>query len=84
MHHTFDTDFLPPCNNAPNKRKDILVVHCLFFEDIGLLKSSKNDDSISRVTKWLCERFPQMAAQNEQNYSMPGASFRNVMSYFRK
>ncbi|XP_041926438.1 fibronectin-like isoform X2 [Alosa sapidissima] len=84
MHHTFDTDFLPPCNNAPNKRKDILVVHCLFFEDIGLLKSSKNDDSISRVTKWLCERFPQMAAQNEQNYSMPGASIRNVMSYFRK
>ncbi|XP_073716752.1 uncharacterized protein [Misgurnus anguillicaudatus] len=51
LHHTFDPEKTVPDSSRCVKRKDILTVDCLFYEDTGLLECQKNQDAIDKVVK---------------------------------
>ncbi|XP_076866878.1 uncharacterized protein LOC143518325 [Brachyhypopomus gauderio] len=53
LHHTFDPDCTVPDSSRSVTRKNMTTVDCLFYEDQNLLNCQRNDQALSRVTKYL-------------------------------
>ncbi|XP_062371960.1 fibronectin-like [Sardina pilchardus] len=70
MHHTFNTEYLPPDTRRYAKDSNMLIVDCLFYEDTGLLKCQRNDEALEHVRKWLHGKFPNVV-EKSQNVSWP-------------
>ncbi|KAK3509063.1 hypothetical protein QTP70_020203 [Hemibagrus guttatus] len=51
LHHTFDTDCVVPESTRAVKRNNSIAVDCLFHEDLGLLQSPKNTESLRKNFK---------------------------------
>ncbi|XP_060719412.1 uncharacterized protein LOC132841178 isoform X1 [Tachysurus vachellii] len=49
LHHTFDKDYVVPDSSRAVKRKNLLTVDCLFYEDQGLLQCTKNAESLGKI-----------------------------------
>ncbi|KAK3527060.1 hypothetical protein QTP86_008644 [Hemibagrus guttatus] len=63
LHHTFDTDCVVPESTRAVKRNNSITVDCLFHEDLGLLQSPKNSESLSLITSIIK---PQDQSQHEK------------------
>ncbi|XP_076145044.1 uncharacterized protein LOC143127428 isoform X2 [Alosa pseudoharengus] len=68
IHHTFNTDYLPP-DTRRHESSNMLIVHCLFYEDTGLLKCQRNDEAYDHISKWLHGKFPNFVEKSCQNVS---------------
>ncbi|XP_058238982.1 uncharacterized protein LOC131348232 isoform X6 [Hemibagrus wyckioides] len=53
LHHTFNPELIVPDSSRSVKRQNTIIVDCLFHEDQGLLRCSKNNEALSKVTNWL-------------------------------
>ncbi|XP_053347578.1 uncharacterized protein LOC128518474 [Clarias gariepinus] len=53
LHHTFDTDYIAPDSKYCVKREGVLAVDLLFNEDLGLLRSLRNDVALKSITDCL-------------------------------
>ncbi|KAL1274923.1 hypothetical protein QQF64_027737 [Cirrhinus molitorella] len=49
FHHSFDPEKFIPDSSRVINRRNTLTVDCLFHEDKGLLKCSKNDESLAKI-----------------------------------
>ncbi|KAK3527061.1 hypothetical protein QTP86_008642 [Hemibagrus guttatus] len=63
LHHTFDTDCVLPESTRAVKRNNSIAVDCLFHEDLGLLQSPKNFESLRKITSIIK---PQDQSQHEK------------------
>ncbi|KAK3508645.1 hypothetical protein QTP70_002596 [Hemibagrus guttatus] len=63
LHHTFDTDCVVPESTRAVKRNNSIAVDCLFHEDLGLLQSPKNSESLRKITSIMK---PQDQSQHEK------------------
>ncbi|XP_060768695.1 uncharacterized protein LOC132875719 isoform X3 [Neoarius graeffei] len=50
LHHTFDRECVVPDSSRAVKRKNLITVDCLFYEDQGLLQCQRNSESLARIT----------------------------------
>ncbi|KAM9494490.1 uncharacterized protein Hap1MRO34_004397 isoform 2-T2 [Clarias gariepinus] len=53
LHHTFDPDYVAPDSRRKINRSNVLVVDCLFHEDVGLLKCARNSKALKETEKYL-------------------------------
>ncbi|XP_076145053.1 tenascin-N-like isoform X2 [Alosa pseudoharengus] len=82
MHHTFNTDHLPPDTRRYAKRSNMLIVDCLFYEDTGLLKCQRNDEAFGHISKWLHIMFPNFVEKSCQNGSWSFSTGGSLFSSF--
>ncbi|XP_076866974.1 uncharacterized protein LOC143518396 isoform X2 [Brachyhypopomus gauderio] len=53
LHHTFDPYCTVPDSSRSVTRKNMTTVDCLFHEDQGLLKCTRNTEAVSRVVEYI-------------------------------
>lgn len=53
LHHTYNPDYVTPDSSRSVNRDNTITVDCLFHEDVGLLKSPKNDGSLDRMINYI-------------------------------
>ncbi|XP_060767137.1 uncharacterized protein LOC132874759 isoform X2 [Neoarius graeffei] len=53
LHFTFDVNYIPPQSNQNINRDDVFALDLLCYEDLGLLRSLRNDEALKAVTDHL-------------------------------
>ncbi|KAM9441105.1 uncharacterized protein Hap1MRO34_026204 [Clarias gariepinus] len=53
LHHTIDQECIVPDSSRAVQRENMIAVDCVFHEDHGLYKCSKNKEAVKKVAKWL-------------------------------
>ncbi|XP_073696131.1 uncharacterized protein [Garra rufa] len=53
FHHTFEAEKFVPDSSRVINRRNTLTVDCLFHEDKGLLKCSKNEEALTKIVHHL-------------------------------
>ncbi|XP_063078516.1 uncharacterized protein LOC134468528 [Engraulis encrasicolus] len=66
MHHTFDREYVIPNTKRFSKSKDVLIVDCLFHEDMGLLRCKANDDAWQAIQTRVEEEVRKKHLEEEQ------------------
>ncbi|XP_046695366.1 uncharacterized protein LOC124379221 isoform X5 [Silurus meridionalis] len=64
LHHTFDPEFTVPGSVRVGNRENTIVVHCLFYEDEGLLKCGRNKESLDTIINYIK---PQIFQKNKSS-----------------
>ncbi|MCJ8747207.1 hypothetical protein PDJAM_G00150670 [Pangasius djambal] len=53
LHFTFDENHIAPVSQRIVNRNDVLAVDLLCYEDLGLLRSLRNDEALKTITEHL-------------------------------
>ncbi|XP_062407044.1 uncharacterized protein LOC134098105 isoform X5 [Sardina pilchardus] len=71
MHITFDKDYVAPDSSRFAKEKNVVTVDCLFSEDDGLLKCSKNNKAVETINKHLKEHAKDLTKDTNKTEDKP-------------
>ncbi|KAL2082332.1 hypothetical protein ACEWY4_022150 [Coilia grayii] len=66
MHHTFDHDYVIPDTRRFGKSKNVLIVDCLFHEDLGLLRCKANEEAHKVIEMQVEEELKKKHLEEEQ------------------
>lgn len=70
LHFTFDENYMAPNSTWNLDRDDVFAVDLLCYEDIGLLRSQRNDEALKAVTDHLISKGASPNTQVDKNNSI--------------
>ncbi|KAF5887841.1 hypothetical protein DAT39_022130, partial [Clarias magur] len=84
LHRTFDPECVVPHSSRAVHRENTITVDCLFYEDQGLLRCRKNQESFTRVRNYIKPQIQpvQSKEENVETQETPVLAAKKPCKYF--